>query len=277
MDRQSSSESEARRPKKSRKMGKEKCLKELLKLQNELVSVHKTPCLFVIETKHGIMQFGSNNVIEKFKMDYGNDINWKEAFEKDDEEILGGMQHPEVNDDINSARAAMIPSKLPANLHLMNYEELWRAITEETLKEHWASGGKYKCVKFGNASFEPSFWLSEIWPWSEVDRHPNNLKKSAYSGPGQMTDFLRKVVQKLLEKYGINHEEWVDEKFSDEKKKKRERARNKSTQEGLERLFENDSEVLNHNYENVEPDVVSTDDAVNENIEEPLGKSQKHL
>ena len=58
------------------------------------------------------------------------------------------------------------------------------------------------------------------------------------------------------------------------KKKKRERARNKSTQEEVERLFENDSEVLNHNYENVEPDVepdvVSTDDAVNENIEEPF-------
>ena len=30
--------------------------------------------------------------------------------------------------------------------------------------------------------------------WTEVTEHPNNLKKSAYTGPGIMTDFLKKVV-----------------------------------------------------------------------------------
>ena len=66
-----------------------------------------------------------------YDYDYWNDITWKEAFEKDDEEILSGVQHP----DISGARAAMIPGKVTANLHLMTYEELWRVITEEELKK----------------------------------------------------------------------------------------------------------------------------------------------
>ena len=49
-------------------------------------------------------------------------------------------------------------------------------------------------------------------------------------------------------------------------RKKRERAKNKNTQEEVERLFENDPEVLYHNFENVEPDVVLNEAAVNKNI-----------
>ena len=104
----------------------------------------------------------------------------------------------------------------------MNYEELWTIITTETIKQQWAKGGKYKCLKFGNLEFEPPFWLGETWPWTEVTEHPNNLKKSAYTGPGIMTDFLKKVVKILLDSFGINHEEWVDKRFGEEDKKRRE-------------------------------------------------------
>ena len=41
----------------------------------------------------------------------------------------------------------------------------------------------YKYVKFGNPYFETTFWLGDIWPWAEVNDHPNNLRKSAYSAP----------------------------------------------------------------------------------------------
>ena len=197
MDRHSSDEPEAtnrkvRKPKKSTKDG---CIKEILKLQNKLLSVHKPAYLFSFQTKYGHMQFGSSHVVSKFKSEFQNDSSWKEAFEDDKEEMIEGIQTHELDEnEYDDARANLLPKKLPACLHLMNYEELWTLITTETIKQHWAKGGKYKCVKFGNLEFEPTFWLGETWPWTEVTEHPNNLKKSAYTGPGIMTDFLKKVV-----------------------------------------------------------------------------------
>jgi hypothetical protein len=38
-----------------------------------------------------------------------------------------------------------------------------------------------------------------------------------------------------LESFGINHEEWIDKRFADEDRKRRERARKKSTTDNIER------------------------------------------
>jgi hypothetical protein len=176
MDRQSSDEPEVtrRKTKKTKKMSKDNGIQEMLKLQNRLLMDHKTASLFAIQTKYGQMQFGSNNVVEKFINDFENDSDWEEAFDDDDEELIQGIQNPELDEDeYDHARANLLPKKLPANLEIMTYEELWTLITTETIKQHWAKGGKYKCVKFGNPDFEPTFWLGEIWPWAEVNDHPN--------------------------------------------------------------------------------------------------------
>lgn len=95
------------------------------------------------------------------------------------------MQNHETDpkvDEYDQARATVLPKKLPADLNLMIYEELWSFISTETIKEHWMTGGKYKCVKYGDPNFEPSFWLNDLWSWAEVTSHPNNLAKSAYTG-----------------------------------------------------------------------------------------------
>ena len=48
----------------------------------------------------------------------------------------------------------MPPKKLPADLDLMGYKELWDWITWEAIKEHWKKGGKLMCVKWGHPDFE---------------------------------------------------------------------------------------------------------------------------
>ena len=59
-----------------------------------------------------------------------------------------------------------------------------------------------------------------------------------------MTDFLKKIVNELLLRHGLNHEHWIDNRFNAEKMFKRERARNKSTRIDVERqdAFEKESD-----------------------------------
>ena len=94
MDCSSSNGSEKRRPRKARKMSKNKCIKEILKMQHQLLEDHKTPCLFLIRAKHGTVPSGSENLVEKFMKDNAKDETWEEAFDNDDEEIVDGTQMP---------------------------------------------------------------------------------------------------------------------------------------------------------------------------------------
>ena len=127
------------------------------KMQKKLLIQHKTPSLFTYPSKFGQLQFGSNNAVNKFTNDFARDEKWAEAFDDDDGELVHGDQRHEVDpdeDDLNEAKASVLPKKLPAEVSLMNYSELWAWISEETLKEHWKKGGKLNCVKFGNVDFD---------------------------------------------------------------------------------------------------------------------------
>ena len=71
--------------------------------------------------------------------------------------------------------------------------------------------GKPKCVKFGNADFEPVFWLGDrALGWHNVKKHPKDMTKGDYTGPGNMTEYLKKVVINKLDMLGINPMEWVN-------------------------------------------------------------------
>ena len=131
----------------------------------------------------------------------------------------------------------------------MNYSELWAWLTAEILKEHWKKGGKLKCVKFGNVDFEPSFWLGEVWGWHNVKKHPKDLTKADYGGPGNMTEYLKKVVINKLGMLGINHMEWVSKQFGEDDRKRRERNRKKSNPLEVESALDNgnDEETVEEN------------------------------
>ena len=230
--------------KKKKKMSEESILKEILKLQLELKNEHRTPSLFTFSSKYGHMQFGTTNVVDKFKDDFAITDEWGNAFDDDHEELSAGMQVTEEEDvdQYNLAKGNMPPKKLPADLDLMGYKELWDWITWEAIKEHWKKGGKLICVKWGHPDFEPSFWLGEIWPWQQVIKHPRDLAKSCYTGPGLMVNFLKKVIENCLVLSGITHQDHVDEYFTDKERKRRQRKRKKSIPQSDETEGESSAE-----------------------------------
>ena len=230
------------RARKVKSKSEEDMVRDILRIQKQLLIQHKTPTLFTYPSKFGQLQFGSNNAVNKFKRAFAADKEWAEAFDDDDGELVHGDQRHEVDpdqDDLNEAKASVLPKKLPAEVSLMNYTELWGWLTEEILKEYWTKGGKLKCVKFGNQDFEPSFWLGEVWEWTDVKKHPKDLIKSDYKGPGNMTEYLKKVVINKLELLGINPTMWVKAQFGENERKRRERNRKKSTPMEVETALEN--------------------------------------
>ena len=96
---------EPARPSKKLKKSKDNTVKEIAKWIKHLLIEHKTPCLFFIQTKFGQIQFGSSNVVEKFKRDFEHDDNWKTTFERDTEELIEDQQNHNVEvDEYDDAR-----------------------------------------------------------------------------------------------------------------------------------------------------------------------------
>ena len=79
-------------------------------------------------------------------------------------------------DDYNHAQVILLPQKLPADIELMVHRELWKWIGEEIFREHWLQGENKNCITYGHPDFEPSFWLGDLWPWKEVNKHPKDLQ-----------------------------------------------------------------------------------------------------
>ena len=78
------------------KKTEETTIRQILKLQRELQTEHKTASLFTFTSKFGQLQFGSKNVVEKFRRDFGETDEWHNAFEEDDDEIIGGIQDDNI-------------------------------------------------------------------------------------------------------------------------------------------------------------------------------------
>ena len=77
------------RVKRRRVKTEDQIVKEILQLQKLLMKEHKTASLFAYSSKFGLMRFGSDNVVEKFRDESDN---WINVFEKDDEELTHDIQ-----------------------------------------------------------------------------------------------------------------------------------------------------------------------------------------
>ena len=67
------------RVKRRRVKTEDQIVKEILQLQKLLMKEHKTASLFAYSSKFGLMRFGSDNVVEKFRDESDN---WISGFEK---------------------------------------------------------------------------------------------------------------------------------------------------------------------------------------------------
>ena len=144
-------------------------IKKILDLQVKLLNDHNLPSLFSYHSKNGQVNFGSKHVISKFRNDF--DCNWEETFDADRKELMRQTSEmPPYYDEeewgkpINFVKAHLPPMKLPADLDLCVYKELWKWVSWEILKEYWKMGGLKLQVNFGKPEFLASFWPNDVWP-----------------------------------------------------------------------------------------------------------------
>ena len=210
---------------KKRVKSEENIIKDIEKLLNLLKKEHRSACLFAMSSKRGVIQLGSSYAVGYFERHLSA---WMDCFDLDENEMIYSDEAAD-EESIETTSAytgcSVLPKKLPAPIDLMSYEELWKWLTVEILKEHWKAGGCERFVKFGRDDFNPSFWINEIWDWSSIKKHPKDLTKADFPGAGNMTSFLKKVVKKRLEMLGIAVENWISKAFSDTEKRKRMRTR----------------------------------------------------
>jgi hypothetical protein len=99
-------------------------IRDILKLQKMLMKEHKTASLFSCSSKFGLLHFGSDHTVDKFK---GDLFAWETVFEEDDNDIAHGVQvlGDDEDDALNDLKVSLLPKKLPASIQLMSYDELW--------------------------------------------------------------------------------------------------------------------------------------------------------
>lgn len=210
----------------------ETLIKKILDLQVKLMNKHNLPTLFSYTSKFGQTTFGTKNVMEKFEEDF--DKAWEDTFNNDLDELMSFPDDRDYFDEeaigqpLNFLHAELPPRKLPADLSLMVYKELWKWISEEVIKHHWRNGGEKMVVNYGNPEFLPSFWPNDVWAWEDIKKNPKNMKSSDFPGEGNMTEFLKGVVRNRLEELDIDPADYVTDDFSEKMKNDRQKKRGKA-------------------------------------------------
>ena len=216
----------------------ETLIKKILGLQVQLLNKHKLASLFSYPSKFGQVNFGSKEVIAKFRQDF--DQAWEEAFDRDTEEMMHQPDDLDYYDEeqwgkpLNFLRSHLPASKLPADLDLMNYKELWKWISNEILKEYWGRGGEKRVINYGNPDFLPTFWPNDVWPWADIKNNPKNMKASDFPGTGNMTECLKDIARKRFDQLEINPADHVDKNFTEKKRKNRQKHHGKAVAQGVE-------------------------------------------
>ena len=107
--------------------------------------------------------------------------------------------------------------------HLMMIE-LVPIVKGEILKWYWQMGGTWKAIHYGEPEFDANFWL-DSWPWENITKCFTNMKKEDFTGPGNLTEFLKTVLKNRLESLGIDPAKYVVKNFTEAKRKRRQKRR----------------------------------------------------
>ena len=111
-----------------------------------------------------------------------------------------------------------VPDCLPFPLSCMNRKEKISWITKEILREQKVKSGEtFSTVKYGDENLIPSFWPQEDWDWKNLTKHLSNVSNSSYTGPGNLQDFITKLILNCISALGEDPETFV-EKNIDKKK-----------------------------------------------------------
>ena len=212
-------------------MTKEGTIKKLLGLVRKLQNEFKVPVILGVYSKHGIIPFGSKNLVKKFRdilkdEPDSDDESWRNTFEQDQDAILEGEKLDEEMDSYFQARGDVLPNRLAADINLMVYNEIHPIVSREILKWHWRQGGTFLTVHYGEPEFKADFW-PESWQWESIVKNFSNMKKIDYQGPSNLnlTGFFRLVLKQIFEYLSINPKDYISKEFTEKKRKNRERYR----------------------------------------------------
>ena len=84
-------------------------------------------------------------------------------------------------------------------------------------------------IKYGDKTWEPSFWPNNLWKWSDVKNFSNiTIKELKEHGLGgiypTLTDFFKDVIRMGLQHYQINADDNINNDFTSEQESRRKKA-----------------------------------------------------
>ena len=185
---------------------------KLFEILHVLKNRDKIALLFsYIDSNNKLETYGSEMVKSKFEDLYKNSKSWPAAF-KSDQRLLAAATNVAITDEASKAartehQQESLPAFLPAPLSSATIDELMDWISSEIKREFTKKNGKtdFKLL-LKNPIYEPVWWPSELWDWSEVKKA---LKNQKYTGEGSKKDFMIATAKKCLDYYNLNAEEHV--------------------------------------------------------------------
>eukprot|EP00092_Neocalanus_flemingeri_P008314 GFUD01008964.1.p1 GENE.GFUD01008964.1~~GFUD01008964.1.p1 ORF type:complete len:627 (+),score=139.19 GFUD01008964.1:53-1933(+) len=110
---------------------------------------------------------------------------------------------------------------LPYPLSLMSKKEKAKYLCSIITSE--AKDQKKKMI-YGAENFRPSFWLENLWSWSNLKQSLTKVEEKMFTGQGSWTEFLSETIRVMLESRSLGtetHVENLEQKMNTIKKKKR--------------------------------------------------------
>ena len=125
----------------------------------------------------------------------------------------------------NSSESTSSPDLLPFPLSCMNRKEKFIWMTKEILRDQRRQSEEVTTrVKYGDPNLVPSFWPNEEWDWGQLTRNFSNISSNSYTGPGNLQDFVTRLISRCLNKFDKDPETYVKSNIDKTKLEKRKKS-----------------------------------------------------
>ena len=205
---------------------KNNLLKSIERLQNE----KRQPVLFFTSEKNRDITAGSQNIKTKLLAMIGCEGScprdgqatqhcqdcpnlelglWEENLELD-QRAISRIEDPVRLDLLDDRNIEEHVKKLPCPLECMRYDQLATYFTEQVKLENLEMEGK-KSAYWADPDNEPTFWpqTHPPFPWTSMVKGPTNQGKFTYTGPNDLSWFMREAIKLRLENKNLSYKEHV--------------------------------------------------------------------
>ena len=200
----------------------DRCL-AAIKTQCRILKENKIPFIFSAKPGKNDFTVGSKLCLDALD---ANKIQFQEAFVGDIRRMCDPARPvdgpEEDDDDIDQERLLKTP------LSLANYKEVLCYVRYLIVKDRKIRlpDSNNKQIKYGEKSWEPSFWPNDMLVWCENHKNFSNIRTRDFTGKLSILDVLREAVKRGLVASGVDPENYYDKtNFTKEMEMKRKRNR----------------------------------------------------